>query len=101
MLFRSASANRDPAAFPDPDRLDIGRDAGRHVAFGAGLHFCLGSALGRMETRLALGALLRRFPDLRLGVPRDRLRWRQASGLRGLVALPLHLGAARVETTAA
>ena len=80
---------------------DIGRDTGRHLAFGSGLHFCLGSALGRMETRLALGALLRRFPDLRLGVPRDRLRWRQASGLRGLVALPLHLGAARVETTAA
>lgn len=93
-----ASANRDETAFPDPDRLDVGRDCARHLAFGAGLHYCLGSALGRMETRLALGALLRRFPDLRLDVPRATLRWRQASGLRGLVALPLALGADRAAT---
>ncbi len=89
-----ASANRDEAAFADPDRFDIGRDTARHLAFGAGLHYCLGSALGRMETGLALRALLERFPDLRLAVPRNALRWRQASGLRGLVALPLDLGAA-------
>ncbi len=88
-----ASANRDETAFAEPDRLDIGRDSGRHLAFGAGLHYCLGSALGRMETRLALGALLHRFPGMRLAVPRETLRWRQASGLRGLVALPLDLGA--------
>ena len=95
-----ASANRDETAFADPDRLDIGRETGRHLAFGAGLHYCLGSALGRMETRLALGALLRRFPDLRLAVRRDSLRWRQASGLRGLVALPLDLGAVRTAEAA-
>ena len=87
-----ASANRDEAVFAEPDRLDIGRDTGRHLAFGAGLHYCLGSALGRMETALALSELLRRFPDVRLAVPRETLRWRQASGLRGLVALPLVLG---------
>lgn len=91
-----ASANRDETAFTDPDRLDIGRDTARHLAFGAGLHYCLGSALGRMETGLALAALLVRFPDLRLAVPRETLRWRQASGLRGLVTLPLELGAASV-----
>ncbi len=86
-----ASANRDETAFAEPDRLDVTRPPGRHLAFGAGLHYCIGAALGRMETRLALQALLARFPDVRLAVPRESLRWRQSSGLRGLVALPLQL----------
>ena len=86
-----ASANRDETAFDEPDRLDVTRPSGRHLAFGAGLHYCIGAALGRMETRLALSALLARFPDMALAAPRDSLRWRQSSGLRGLVALPVRL----------
>ncbi len=86
-----ASANRDESAFAEPDRLDVTRPPGRHLAFGAGLHYCIGAALGRMETRLALAALLARFPDMALAAPRDSLRWRQSSGLRGLTALPVRL----------
>ncbi len=86
-----ASANRDESAFPDADRLDVTRTTGRHLSFGAGLHYCLGAALGRLETRVALEALLKRFPNMRLAVPQKVLRWRQSSGLRGLVTLPLHL----------
>ena len=86
-----ASANRDEAAFPNADQLDVTRATGRHLAFGAGLHYCIGAALGRLEAKLALGALLDRFHDIRLAVPREQLRWRQSSGLRGLVALPLDL----------
>ena len=87
-----ASANRDETAFSEPDRLDVTRAPGRHLAFGAGLHYCIGAALGRLEARLALSALLDRFDDIQLAGPRDALRWRQSSGLRGLVALPLKLG---------
>ena len=86
-----ASANRDETAFPEADRLDVSRAGGRHLAFGAGLHYCIGAALGRLETKLALAALLDRFSDIALTVPRDAIRWRQSSGLRGLVALPLNL----------
>ena len=94
-----ASANRDEAAFAEPDRLDITRVPGRHLAFGAGLHYCIGAALGRLETRLALSALLDRFADIRLAVPPDALRWRQSSGLRGLVALPLQLSVQQAAST--
>ena len=89
-----ASANRDDTAFPEADRLDVTRATGRHLSFGAGLHYCLGAALGRLETRVALEQLLGRFPDMRLAVRHDQLRWRQSSGLRGLVALPLQLSPA-------
>ena len=88
-----ASANRDEAAFADADRLDITRGDKRHLALGFGVHYCLGAALGRLETRAALSALLGRFPDLRLAVPRDSIRWRQANGLRGLESLVVSLGA--------
>ena len=87
-----ASANHDETAFAAADTLDVSRKDNRHLALGFGLHYCLGAALGRLETKVALGALLRRFPDLRLAVPRETIRWRQSSGLRGVVALPVALG---------
>ncbi len=87
-----ASANRDPEVFAGPDGLDLTRDPNPQVAFGSGIHFCLGAPLARLEAAIALGALVRRFPDLRLAS--DELRWRPAAVLRGLVALPVTLGAA-------
>jgi pimeloyl-[acyl-carrier protein] synthase len=83
------SANRDPEAFQDPDRLDLTRDAHEHVAFGAGVHFCLGAQLARLEGQIALATLVRRFPDLRLAT--TELRWRPAPVLRGLESLPVTL----------
>ena len=94
VLALGASANRDEAAFVDADAFDVNRADNRHLALGFGLHYCLGAALGRLEARVALAALVRRFPDMRLAAPRESLRWRHASGLRGLVALPVHLGTA-------
>lgn len=82
-----AAANRDPARFPDPDRLDLGRDAGGHLALGHGIHYCLGAPLARAETEIALAALLERFPDLALAD--GGLRWRRSLRARGLVALPV------------
>jgi cytochrome P450 len=86
-----AAANRDPAAFENPDVLDIGRAGARnHVAFGMGSHFCLGSPLARMEGVIAFTALAQRFPRLRL-VP-GALNWRGNAMLRSLSSLPIELG---------
>jgi cytochrome P450 len=86
-----SSANRDPAQFPDPDRLDLGRDTSGQVAFGHGIHHCLGAPLARMEAEVALGALLDRFPRISLAVPASELRWRPVSLMNGLESLPVHL----------
>ncbi|MCB9703789.1 MAG: cytochrome P450 [Myxococcales bacterium] len=86
-----ASANRDPAAFERPDELDIGRTPNRHLAFGMGIHYCLGAPLARMEGRIAIGALLQRFPELRLAVPKERLRWRRSVHVHSLRELPLRV----------
>ena len=86
-----SSANRDPAQFPDPDRLDLGRDTSGHVAFGHGIHYCLGAPLARMEAEVALGALLARFPRISLAVPPAELRWRPISLMNGLESLPVRL----------
>jgi cytochrome P450 len=86
-----ASANRDERQFPDPDRLDLAREPNRHLAFGLGVHFCLGAALARLEGQIAIQALLRRAPGLRLAVPVESLRWRRGLVLRGLEALPVTL----------
>lgn len=84
-----ASANRDEAQFPNPDTLDISRDPNRHVAFGHGIHFCLGAPLARLEGQVAFSNLARRFPNLRLAVAPEALRWRKVLILRGLKALPV------------
>jgi cytochrome P450 len=86
-----ASANSDPAEFERPDQLDLRRQPNRHVAFGAGIHVCLGAKLARVETEIALRGLFTRFPRLRLAVPRGRVRYSTRLGSRGLVALPLEL----------
>ncbi|MDW3848498.1 cytochrome P450 [Micromonospora sp. BRA006-A] len=84
------AANHDPAHFADPDRLDLRRVRGPHLGFGHGVHYCLGVSLARMEAELALGALLRRLPGLRLGVPLAEVRrLPAASPFRGLLELPV------------
>jgi cytochrome P450 len=92
VLCVTSSANRDPSRFPDPDRLDLGRDAGGQLAFGHGIHYCLGAPLARLEGEVAFGALLARFPSLSLAVPVSSLRWRPSSLIHGLESLPVRLG---------
>ena len=82
------AGNRDPARFPDPDRLDILRTENRHLAFGWAAHFCFGAALARLEGQTAFERILLRLPELALDT-RVPLQWRQNLGLRGLVALPV------------
>lgn len=84
-----AAANRDPERFPDPDRFDVGRRGERHLSFGLGSHFCLGASLARLEAELALGGLLRRFPDFH-GAP-EPPAWRRSAVLRGPVSVPIDL----------
>ncbi|NEC85320.1 cytochrome P450 [Streptomyces sp. SID12501] len=89
VLLSLAAAHRDPHRFTDPDRLDIGRDATGHLALGHGIHYCLGAPLARMESEIALAALLDRFPDLALDVPPDEVRRRPSMRARGLLSLPV------------
>ncbi|MFD4656826.1 cytochrome P450 [Kitasatospora sp. NPDC058444] len=89
VLLALGSANRDPEQFTDPDRLDLRRRESGHLALGHGIHYCLGAPLARMETALALTALLRRFPALALDVPVARLRHRPTLRARGLLELPV------------
>jgi cytochrome P450 len=83
------SANRDPAVFSDPERLRVARNTEKHLAYGAGSHYCLGVALARLEVSAALRALLARSTSPRLaGMP----VWRESMVLRGPISLPVELG---------
>jgi pimeloyl-[acyl-carrier protein] synthase len=84
------AANRDPEQFPDPDRLDVRRELGRHIAFGYGIHFCLGAPLARMEGQIALPAVLARRPYL--ACADDRLVWLDSLVFRGVQVLPVGFG---------
>jgi cytochrome P450 len=91
VLVSLSGANRDPARFGDPDRLDLGRDSSGHLAFGHGIHFCLGAPLARLEAGIAISGLLARFGSISLAVPAASLRWRPSTLIHGLESLPVRL----------
>lgn len=89
LLAVLAAADRDPARFADPETFDVRRpDAHRHMAFGKGIHACLGAPLARVEGQVALEAILDKLPDVALGAPVEEITW-QSSFLRGLTQLPV------------
>lgn len=87
-----AAANMDPRANTHPEKLDLARRPNRHVAFGTGIHFCLGHQLARIEGQCALKALFRRWPTLRLALDESELRWRKRPGMKALERLPVAAG---------
>ncbi len=89
IIFPNDIANRDPGAFPEPDRLDIHRDARHHVAFGFGAHQCLGQPLARMELQIAYATLLRRVPTLRLATEIERVPFKHDGAVYGVYELPV------------
>ncbi|GAB2986725.1 cytochrome P450 [Amycolatopsis acidiphila] len=91
VLISLLAANRDPEKFPDPDRLDVTRPAAGHVAFGHGIHYCLGAPLARLEGAIALGRLLDRFGEIELAAEPADLRWRGSVLVHGLHRLPVRM----------
>jgi len=89
VMMSLPAANRDPEHFRDPDEFDIGKPAGGHVAFGHGVHGCLGQQLARVVMRISYPALLDRFPDLRLAVPRDEVPAKEDTMAYGVHSLPV------------
>jgi cytochrome P450 len=89
LMLMLAAANRDPAQFPEPDRLDLTRRPNDHLGFGFDRHFCLGAHLARVEAQIALSALLTRFPDLTLAADPETLAWQPNPLIRGLRSLPV------------
>jgi cytochrome P450 len=89
VLVSLAAANHDPAEFAEPDDLDLTRKENRHLAFGMGIHYCLGAPLARLEGQIAINTLLRRLPNLRLAVAPGQLVWRPSMLLFGLSKLPV------------
>ncbi|GAA4874949.1 cytochrome P450 [Saccharopolyspora cebuensis] len=92
VTLSTGAANRDPDRFSDPARLDPGRDPAGHVAFGHGIHRCLGAALVRLEAEIALTALFRRFPDLRAAGPDEALTFRRSVHVHAPRTFPVLLG---------
>lgn len=86
ILSMLGAANRDPGRFDDPNRLDIGRRNNGHVAFGSGIHYCLGAPLSRLEGQIAFTSIVQRFPNMRLAGPVQQ--WRENMSVRGLISLP-------------
>ena len=91
VLISLLAANRDERRFPDPLRLDITRPAAGHLAFGHGIHHCLGAPLARLEGQIAIGKLLSRFPAMTLAAEPGELRWRSSTLMHGLHSLPVRL----------
>jgi cytochrome P450 len=91
VLVSLSGANRDPSRYADPDRLDLSRDSAGQLAFGHGIHYCLGAPLARLEAEIAFGGLLERFGSMTLAVPADSLRWRPSTLIHGLETLPVRL----------
>ena len=90
VLALLAAANRDPARFADPEEFNIHREGARHhVAFGFGIHQCLGQPLARLELQIIFSALFRRFPSIRLAVPLEELEFNSGAAVYGVKALPL------------
>lgn len=89
-----AAANYDPAANDKPELFDPARRPNRHLAFGTGIHFCLGHQLARLEAKTALEVLFTRWPDLSLAVPADSVRWSKRPGMRAIASLPVKPSAA-------
>ncbi|MFC9392899.1 cytochrome P450 [Streptomyces sp. NPDC057027] len=89
VVFSTSVINRDAAAYSDPDALDWARSARHHVAFGFGIHQCLGQNLARAELEIALGSLLRRLPGLRLAVPAEEIPFKPGDTIQGMLELPV------------
>ncbi|MCW2936878.1 MAG: cytochrome P450-like enzyme [Actinomycetia bacterium] len=89
LLTSISAANRDPRVYEDPESLEVTRQAGNHLSFGHGAHYCTGAALAGMVLQVAIGTLIDRIPDLRLAVGADDIRWKTGPLFRGPVALPV------------
>ncbi|KAA6451228.1 cytochrome P450 family protein [Bacillus swezeyi] len=89
IIISLASANRDEEIFPNAEMFDIERKNNRHIAFGHGSHFCLGAPLARLEARIAISALLRRFPNIKIKDEREQMKWKGNFLMRALEELPL------------
>jgi cytochrome P450 PksS len=86
-----AAANRDPTQFPNPDTFDVTREPNDHLAFGEGIHYCLGAPLARMEGAISIAAALARLPGLHLLNPEQQFTYKGSYFLRGLAELPMAL----------
>ncbi|MED4256024.1 cytochrome P450 [Priestia megaterium] len=91
VIVSLASADHDPAAFANPSTLDITREKSPHLAFGKGIHYCLGAPLARLEGEIAIQVLLEEYPNLTLAAELSELEWRQSLIIRGLKQLPVNL----------
>jgi cytochrome P450 len=89
LIMLNGAANRDERHFPDPDRFDVHRRIDRHLSLGYGTHFCIGAALARLESQIALRETLARFPEW--DVDESELTWVHTSTVRGFAKAPIHL----------